>query len=253
MSEFNQLITRDGNIVILTGAGISKESGLDTFRDANGLWTKVRIEDVATPEAYQRDPAGVLEFYNARRRSMASSNIQPNAAHQALAELEANWPGKVLVVTQNIDNLHERGGTKNLIHMHGEMLKVRCAETGEIFDWTGELSLSTPNPSTGRTGTMRPHVVWFGEMPLQMDEIYEAIAACHLFISIGTSGNVYPAAGFVSEARRWGQAHTVELNLEPSEGASLFHDCIHGPATEIVPKFIADLLARSNETTGEET
>lgn len=230
-------------IVVLTGAGISKESGLDTFRDADGLWSRVRIEDVATPEAYRRDPAGVHAFYNARRRGMANPNIQPNAAHRALARLEAAWPGRVLVVTQNIDDLHERAGSRDLLHMHGEILKARCERTGEVFDWPGDLSLETRNPTTNEAGTLRPHVVWFGEMPFHMEAIYEALAACGLFVSIGTSGNVYPAAGFVQEVRLRTEAHTVELNLEPSEGATLFAETRYGAATEIVPAFVEELLS----------
>jgi NAD-dependent deacetylase len=229
------------HLVILTGAGISKESGLDTFRDAGGLWSRVRIEDVATPEAFARDPAAVHAFYNARRRNMLSANIQPNAAHRALAALERDWAGDFLLVTQNIDDLHERAGSAKLVHMHGEMLKTRCTHCGAVQAGRADLSLETPCPSCRGAGGMRPHVVWFGEMPFEMDRIYEALARCGVFISIGTSGNVYPAAGFVAEARRAG-AHTVELNLEPSEGASLFAERRYGPASEIVPAFVAALL-----------
>jgi len=229
-------------IVVLTGAGISKESGLDTFRDADGIWSKVRIEDVATPEAYARDPVRVHEFYNARRRGLFTDNIQPNAAHEALARLEREWPGPVLVVTQNIDDLHERAGSHALIHMHGEIAKVRCEACADVFVWRDDLSVDTPCPSCGTAGTSRPHVVWFGEMPFDMDRIYEALASCGLFVSIGTSGNVYPAAGFVQEARAMARAHTVELNLEPSEGESLFAERHYGPATEIVPAYVDKLI-----------
>lgn len=235
--------SRAKNIVILTGAGISKESGLDTFRDADGIWSKVRIEDVATPEAFFRDPVGVHEFYNSRRRGMLSGNVRPNAAHVALARLEQAWPGEVLLVTQNIDNLHGSAGSRNLIHMHGEMLKSRCQLCRVVIEWADDLSLELACPSCERTGGMRPHVVWFGEMPLDMDAIYAALGRCHLFISVGTSGNVYPAAGFVEEARRTAGAHTIELNLEPSEGASLFAEAIYGPATEVVPVYVDKLLA----------
>ncbi len=230
-------------IVVLTGAGISKESGLETFRDADGIWSKVRIEDVATPEAFARDPVRVHDFYNARRRGLLNADVRPNAAHEALARLERDFPGEVLVVTQNIDDLHERAGTRNLIHMHGELLKARCLDSGEVFDWREDLTLESVSPASGRKGALRPHVVWFGEMPLEMERIYEALAACDLFVSIGTSGNVYPAAGFVQEARLGGRAQTVELNLEPSEGASLFHECRHGPAARLVPAFVDELLA----------
>jgi NAD-dependent deacetylase len=231
------------SIVVLTGAGISKESGLDTFRDADGIWSKVRIEDVATPGAFQRDKARVHAFYNARRRGLLSDNIRPNAAHRALAELEARWPGKFLLVTQNIDDLHERAGSRKLIHMHGELLKARCAACGNIVACREDLDETRSCTSCSRAGGLRPHVVWFGEMPFEMERIYEALASCDLFVSIGTSGNVYPAAGFVAEARQAG-ADTVELNLEPSLGASLFDEARHGPATEVVPAFIDGLLAK---------
>ncbi len=234
---------RSGNIVILTGAGISKESGIDTFRDKDGLWTKVNIEDVATPEGFARNPAMVHDFYNERRRGLRNDNIRPNAAHAALARLEAEWPGEVLVVTQNIDNLHEEGGSKNLIHMHGEMFKARCAYCHGVHSWREDLSLETVCPACDSSGGMRPHVVWFGEMPFDMDRIYAALARCRLFISVGTSGNVYPAAGFVQEATFTARAHTVELNLEPSEGATLFAEAQYGPATEIVPRYVDKLLA----------
>jgi NAD-dependent deacetylase len=234
---------KDGRIVILTGAGISKESGLDTFRDEDGLWSKVRIEDVATYEAYQRDPVNVLKFYNYRRAGMVGGNIRPNAAHEALARLERDWPDEVLLVTQNIDDLHARAGTKNLIHMHGEMSKARCDHCQAVSDWQETLSVALGCSDCGRSGGMRPHVVWFGEMPLDMDRIYQALSRCHLFLSIGTSSNVYPAAGFVEEARMRAGAHTVELNLEPSEGATIFADKRYGPATQVVPAFVEELLA----------
>jgi NAD-dependent deacetylase len=230
-----------GPIVILTGAGISKESGLSTFRDADGIWATVRVEDVATPEAFARDPARVQEFYNMRRRKHSDATLVPNAAHRALARLEAEWPGNVLVVTQNIDNLHERAGTKNLIHMHGEMLKARCAWCEFVVAWHDDLTLATQCPTCRAPGGMRPHVVWFGEMPLEMDRIGEALMGCATFVSIGTSGNVYPAAGFVAEARRAG-ARTVELNLEPSLGATLFDEAHYGPASLVVPAWVAGML-----------
>lgn len=232
-------------IVILTGAGISKESGLDTFRDADGIWARVRIEDVATPDAFARDPGRVHAFYNARRRGVLNPNVQPNAAHAALARLERDWPGPVLLVTQNIDDLHERAGSRSLIHMHGEMLKARCETCGDVRPWRDDLGTATACPSCGGAGGMRPHVVWFGEMPLEMDRIMRALAECALFVSIGTSGNVYPAAGFVQEARYVGGARTVELNLEPSAGVTGFHEARHGPASVLVPAFVDELLARS--------
>ncbi len=226
-------------IVILTGAGLSAESGLSTFRDKDGIWSRHRIEDVATPEAFSRDPERVLEFYNTRRKGAAG--VKPNAAHEALAKLEKEHPGEVLTITQNIDPLHEMAGTRSLIHMHGEILKKLCAHCGAKEHWEEDLSTDLVCQVCKKAGGMRPDVVWFGEMPYRMEDIYKALGACDLFISIGTSGTVYPAAGFVMEARNAG-AHTVELNLEPSEGATLFAKAIHGKATEIVPVFVDGLL-----------
>ncbi len=228
-------------IVVLTGAGISKESGLDTFRCAGGIWSKVRLEDVATPEGFARNPALVQDFYNARRAQLGDPAIQPNAAHHALARLERDWPGGVLLVTQNIDDLHERAGSERLIHMHGELRKVRCDHCRQVLSWHEDVSTATPCPQCQHPA-LRPHVVWFGEMPLDMDRIYDALEACGLFMSIGTSGNVYPAAGFVHAVRQRGLAHTVELNLDPSEGASLFAEAIYGPASQVVPDFVEQLL-----------
>jgi NAD-dependent deacetylase len=235
------MIERRARIVILTGAGISRESGLATFRDPDGIWARHRIEDVATPEAFQRNPAAVHDFYNARRRGLTDPAIQPNAAHRALADLERRWPGEVLLVTQNIDDLHERAGSQRLIHMHGELLKRRCAECGDVQPCREDLFAELACPACASLGSLRPHVVWFGEMPLMMDRIFQALSEADLFLSIGTSGTVYPAAGFVTEARAAG-AHTVELNLEPSEGRSLFHEALHGPATEILPAYVRRLL-----------
>lgn len=229
-------------IVILTGAGISKESGLSTFRDTDGIWATVRIEDVATPQAFQRDPDRVHAFYNARRRGLLEQDVQPNAAHRALVELERRWPAEVLLVTQNIDDLHDRAGSENLIHMHGELLKIRCARCDHILEWRADLGRHDTCPNCLVVGRMRPHVVWFGEMPLEMERITDVLGQCGLFMSIGTSGNVYPAAGFVQTAREAG-AHTVELNLEPSEGATSFAEAVYGPATGIVPAYIEKLLA----------
>jgi len=229
-------------IVVLTGAGISKESGLDTFRDTDGIWSKVRIEDVATYEAFVRDPKRVHAFYNERRRGLLSANVQPNAAHRALARLEREWSGEVVVVTQNVDDLHERAGTRNLIHMHGELFKVSCEHCRAVHVWKEDLSRDVRCPDCGRAAGLRPQVVWFGEMPFEMERIYALLGNAGLFVSIGTSGNVYPAAGFVSEIRGRGSP-SIELNLEPSEGASLFSHAIHGPATQVVPAFVDDLLA----------
>ncbi len=229
-------------IVILTGAGISAESGIPTFRDKGGLWEKYRIEDVATPEAFRKDPAFVLEFYNRRRRDLLK--VKPNAAHYALARLEREYPGEVLLVTQNVDDLHERAGSRRIIHMHGELLKVRCEGCGHVFKTEEDIFTTTPCPSCGKKGTLRPHVVWFGEMPFQLEEIWQALQGCDLFLAVGTSGTVYPAAGFVEIARRAG-AWCVELNLEPSAVADLFHEHHYGPATKVVPAFVEGLLQRS--------
>jgi NAD-dependent deacetylase len=226
------------SIVILTGAGLSAESGLSTFRDPNGIWAKYDWRDVATPEGFARNPAMVHDFYNMRRRAHAA--VKPNAAHLALASLEKRHP-HVTIVTQNVDALHEAAGSQNLIHMHGEALKVFCGQCDARRPWAGDLSVETPCPSCRAPGVMRPDVVWFGEMPYHMERIGALLAVCDLFISIGTSGNVYPAAGFVAVARETG-AHTVELNLEPSSGATLFAEAIYGPATEIVPAYVEHLL-----------
>lgn len=232
----------DASIVILTGAGISKESGLDTFRCEGGIWSKVRLEEVATPEGFIADPDLVHDFYNARRQGLSDPAIAPNAAHFALAALERHWPGRVLIVTQNIDDLHERAGSRNLIHMHGELLKMRCTHCGLPRHCSGDLSTDDVCPDCKRTGTLRPHIVWFGEIPLEMERIMTALLDCNLFVSIGTSGQVYPAAGFVAQVRRQGYAHTVELNLEPSQGATLFMERRDGPATETVPRFVSEIL-----------
>lgn len=228
------------HIVILTGAGISAESGLGTFRDKDGLWTRYDLADVATPEGFARDPAFVHEFYNARRRNLAEA--KPNAAHVALARLEAAFPGDVLLVTQNVDDLHEQAGSRNVIHMHGELARIRCSFCNVVSEHRHDLSTDAICADCGAAGGLRPHVVWFGEMPLMMDEIYRALDACDLFVSIGTSGTVYPAAGFVAHVRRGRHAHTVELNLEPSKGHSLFAEGHYGPASEIVPAFVDTLL-----------
>jgi NAD-dependent deacetylase len=227
------------NIVVLTGAGISRESGLHTFRDADGAWNRVRLEDVATPEAFQRNPHTVHAFYNGRRAELP--RVVPNAAHLALAELERRWPAGFLLVTQNVDDLHERAGSANLLHMHGELKRVRCLRCDRGADWEADLSTTSACPHCVATGYMRPDIVWFGEMPMHMARIYDTLRTCGLFLSIGTSGAVYPAAGFVAEVR--GRARTVELNLEPSNGFDLFDEAYHGPATEVVPEFVRRTLA----------
>ena len=231
------------SIVILTGAGISRESGLATFRDADGIWATVRIEDVATPEAFRADPARVQAFYNARRSTLLDPAVGPNPAHHALARLERDWPGDLLVVTQNIDDLHERAGSRHVLHIHGELLKARCTAWGRIVPVAEDLTPALVCAGCENTGTLRPHVVWFGEMPLYMPVIDQALAEADLFVSIGTSGHVYPAAGFVSQARSQ-SIRTLELNLEPSEGASLVDEARYGPASMLVPAVVEELLMR---------
>lgn len=224
-------------IVILTGAGISAEAGLSTFRAQNGLWEGHNVDDVATYEGYIRNPIAVHQFYNMLYNKLQHPDVKPNLAHFALAELEQQLGSdNVLVVTQNVDNLHERAGTKNIIHMHGELLKLRNEKTGQIIDRDQDIDYN-------QNKQIRPHIVWFGEIPLKMDEIYNELLQTDYFISIGTSGNVYPAAGFVQIANQAG-AKTVELNLEPSLGESLFQSKIYGPASKVVPEFVETLMAK---------
>jgi NAD-dependent deacetylase len=230
------------SIIVLTGAGISAESGLETFRGGGGLWCGHRVEDVATPEAFAKNPALVHEFYNMRRRALKDPKIKPNAAHMALVKLEQEWPGRVLVVTQNIDDLHERAGTKNLIHMHGEALRAFCNICGHNTECSDDIFETDRCVSCRNIGSVRPDIVWFGQMPYRMDEIYSALSACDLFMAIGTSGHVYPAAGFVTEALRAG-AHTIEMNLEASKIASNFDETILGPAGKTVPEIVEKILS----------
>lgn len=228
-------------IVILTGAGGSAESGIRTFRAADGLWEEHRIEDVATPEGFDANPDLVHRFYNDRRRQLVGGTVHPNPAHLALARLEAQLPGEVMLVTQNIDDLHERAGSKNVIHMHGELLRMRCTDCDAVQIATGDLSVNDSCAACSATGTLRPHIVWFGEMPLWLDDIFTALSGCELFAAIGTSGNVYPAAGLVTEARLAG-ARTVEINLEPSAVTSSFDEVRIGPAGEQVPLWVDQVL-----------
>lgn len=230
-------------VVVLTGAGISAESGIATFRASDGLWENHKVDDVATPEGFARNPELVQRFYNERRAKLFDPEVQPNAAHFALAELEAKLGDSFLLVTQNVDNFHERAGSKRVIHMHGELLKVRCTHTGTVYDWQGDVTDESRCDCCMPPRKLRPHIVWFGEMPLEMDRIEDALWEADFFLSIGTSGNVYPAAGFVDIANR-AMATTIELNLEPSQKFSQFQQRYQGKASEIVPKFVNELLAK---------
>jgi NAD-dependent deacetylase len=240
------------NIVILTGAGISAESGILTFRskgqttywdytDSDGTPKSHRVEDVCTPEAFRRDPALVQAFYDARRAALRA--VEPNAAHRALARLDAAWWGDLLIVTQNVDDLHERAGAKRLLHMHGQLKSAWCLACGERSAWEGDLRHAPACPACGRQGSLRPDIVWFGEMPYEMERIDAALSRADLFVSIGTSGAVYPAAGFVQTAKYHGAA-TLELNLEPSAGSWLFEETRLGPAGTLVPDWVDEVLAR---------
>ena len=236
------MLSRPRSIVVLTGAGISAESGIETFRAAEGLWANHSVDDVATPEGFARNPQLVYEFYNQRRRQLLTPEISPNAAHSALAKFEHEFDGEFLLVTQNVDNLHERAGSQNLIHMHGELFKMRCLNSKLIFDVSEDFDYDTHCRCCRAIGNLRPHVVWFGEMPLQMNRINKALENCDMFVAIGTSGNVYPASGFYQTAKIR-KASTVELNLERT--GSSFDQHVSGPATECVPQFFESLLRLS--------
>jgi NAD-dependent deacetylase len=228
------------NIVILTGAGISAESGLATFRGPDGLWEGHRVEDVCTPEALARDPDTVHRFYDARRAALAT--VEPNAAHVALARLDAEWPGELLIVTQNVDDLHERAGARRLLHMHGELRSALCTACGRAEKWDGPMGQGCRCGGCDAPA-LRPDIVFFGEMPYEMERIDRALATADLFVSIGTSGAVYPAAGFVQTARHYG-ARALELNLDPSAGSFLFDETRQGPASHLVPEWVTELLNR---------
>lgn len=234
------------HIVILTGAGISAESGIATFRASDGLWEERRVEDVATPEGFFRDPAFVQQFYNDLRRKLLLPEIMPNLAHIALATLQKTYSGAVTLITQNIDNLHERAGSQNVLHMHGELLVVRCLKSGRCYDWLDDVKPTDLCECCITPQVLRPHIVWFGEMPLLLDEIYQALADADLFVAIGTSGHVYPAAGFVAEAQARG-IDTLEINLEPSKNKSLFLQHRYGSATQEVSKWVDQMLGISQK------
>ncbi len=230
------------NVFVLTGAGISAESGLGTFRDASGIWTQYDLSEVATPEGFARDPAKVRAFYNARRANLTTA--APNAAHTALARLQAGLTtkgGRLFLCTQNVDDLHEQGGCVDVVHMHGQLRVTRCHACEATWPDEGPLSGDSLCAACGKTGASRPHVVWFGEIPLFMDEIEDALEDSDLFVAIGTSGSVYPAAGLVAQARRLG-IRTCEINLEPSDNARAFDERRYGPATEVVPAWVEEVL-----------
>lgn len=233
------------NVVILTGSGISAESGIETFRASDGLWARHHIDDIATMDGYRRNPQLVHGFYNQRFNQLSLPRIQPNDAHFALTELQRTYTGNVTIITQNIDNLHERSGSKDIVHMHGELTKMRCENTEKLFDYV-PLSGNIKCKCCKKVGTLRPHVVWFNEMPLYMEDIYKKLAQADLFIAIGTSGSVYPAADFVLEAGKAG-AHTIEINLESTHISSGFREHRKGLATVEVRELVEELLARDRQ------
>ena len=229
------------NIFVLTGAGISAESGLGTFRDRGGIWARFDPMRLATPEAFAADPDTVLDFYDHRRRGVIAAT--PNAAHVALARAEARLAergGRLFLCTQNVDDLHERACSRAVIHMHGALLKARCTACAAVASWRDDLGRADACPSCRAVGRMRPDVVWFGEMPMHLDAIEAALAAADLFVAMGTSGAVYPAAGYVRQARKL-KIPTCEINLEPSDNADAFDQARYGPASEAVPAYLADL------------
>lgn len=228
------------NIVVLTGAGISAESGLETFRASDGLWANHAIEDICTPEALARNRPLVLDFYDQRRAALGT--VAPNTAHAALARLDREWDGHLLLVTQNVDDLHERAGSERLLHMHGELMSALCETCHKRASFAGSMLDGTRCEACGATDALRPDIVFFGEEPYQMDLIDQALRRADLFVSIGTSGAVYPAAGFVQSARYAG-ARTLELNLEPSSGSHYFHESRMGPASVLVPEWVDEVLA----------
>jgi NAD-dependent deacetylase len=228
-------------VVMLTGAGISAESGLKTFRDNNGLWENHSIQDVATPEGFRRNAELVYQFYNQRRRQLLSSSVQPNKAHLALAKLEKSLGDNFTLITQNVDNLHQRAGNKNVLHMHGSLLSARCLASDKCRDIFTNLDNRNQCVCCQPASSMRPDIVWFGEMPKHMSKIEELLNDADLFVSVGTSGTVYPAAGFVSQAIHHG-AYTIELNLEPSSCHNEFDEKYYGLASELVSQFVDKLL-----------
>ncbi len=231
------------NIVILTGAGISAESGIATFRDKNGLWENHDVMEVASPDGFRRDPELVYRFYNERRKQLQSGEVHPNIAHQALARLESEYSGNITVITQNVDNLHERGGSQNVLHMHGELLKVRCQRTRLVYEEHGSIDSNSICQCCNLGGTLRPHIVWFGEVPMHMDKIETLLREADLFLSIGTSGQVYPASMFVQMAKLDNECMTIEANLEKTQISWNFDKSILGKAGDIVPTLVEDILS----------
>lgn len=238
------MIPPESSIVILTGAGMSAESGVATFRDAGGLWEGHKIEEVASPAGFARDPELVHEFYNKRRTQLKT--VEPNAGHEALARLERQWSGDFLLVTQNVDDLHERAGSEYLVHMHGELLKARCEDCGAVLSWSRDLASGSRCRACGTIGSLRPHIVWFGEYPLEMDRITTALKQADLFVSIGTSGVVYPAAGFAAQAAGNGRCRLIEVNLDQTGTSQHFHQHITGPAAIEVPKLVDVILTSAS-------
>lgn len=234
------MISPAASLVVLTGAGMSAESGVPTFRGADGLWEGHHIEMVASPDGYERDPKLVQRFYNLRRAAL--NTVEPNAGHHALARLEKEWKGPFLLVTQNVDDLHERAGSKKLIHMHGELRKARCTACAAVFPWLEDLGAETVCIACGKTGRVRPHIVWFGEMPLELDTIFAALEQADLFLCIGTSGVVYPAAGFAARAAKRPGCRLIEMNLEATAISSQFHEHVIGPSAVELPKLVARWL-----------
>lgn len=230
------------NIVILTGAGISAESGIKTFRDQNGLWEEHDIMEVASPQGFERDPDIVYRFYNQRRRQLLSDEVSPNSAHIALKELERKFKGKVNIITQNVDDLHERCGSKNVIHMHGELLKMRCVKSKKVFLIKNDFNIKTTCPCCLENANLRPHIVWFGEMPFLMGKIEQLLNECDLFISVGTSGNVYPAASFVNIATSSSKCLAIEVNKDGTEVSHNFDIHMTGQASVEIPKLVQSIL-----------
>ncbi len=234
----DKIFSTQSNLVILTGAGISAESGLQTFRASDGMWNDHRVEEVATPEAFFNNPVLVNEFYNMRRQEL--QRVEPNASHLALAQLEEIWEGEFLLITQNVDNLHERAGNKNILHMHGELNKARCIHTGHVTEWHGNIDENARCECCNDFGSLRPHIVWFGEVPFDMDRIIPRLQSADIFVAIGTSGQVYPAADFVNIAKSNGCTHTIEVNLEDT--GSGFDDGFYGLASDKVPLLVQQLI-----------